>query len=48
VSIVVPEGWEMPSDMSVRRAQNSVDGDGRGENGNLGKGYLGWPQQDCG
>jgi hypothetical protein len=48
VSIVAPEGWEMPSDMSARQAQNSVDGDRRGENENLGKGYLGWAQRDCG
>lgn len=48
VSIVAPKGWEMLSDMGVTRAQNSVNGDGRSENGDLGKGYLAWAQQDCG
>jgi hypothetical protein len=34
VSIAAPEGWEMPNDMSVRRAPDFVNGDGRDENGN--------------
>ena len=38
VGIMAPEGWEMPSDMSVRRTQDSVNGNGRNENEDLGKG----------
>ena len=34
MSIAAPEGWEMPNDMSVRRAPDFVNGDGRDENGN--------------
>jgi hypothetical protein len=46
VSIAAPEGWEMPSDMSVRRGPDFVNGDGRDENKDLGKGALGWERRD--
>jgi hypothetical protein len=35
VSIAALEGWEMLNDMSVRWAPDFVNGDGRGEDGNL-------------
>ena len=47
LSIAAPEGWEMPSDMSVRRAPDFVNDEGNDSGiGAVGGGKLGWGRRD--
>jgi hypothetical protein len=43
IPIAAPEGWEMPKDLSVRRAPNFASRDGEGSDGN---GGLKWGRRD--